>query len=156
MLVSGLTVMVSMAGMYLAARLAIWPRVITAVTRRPKLWGGLAATVLVAMAIPATGMDLGNPPMADSLPKDEPVVQTFNHVREAFPAESSGVSVVLKAHDVSAPAVQRGPDQLEQLAARQPRLFPGDGLGIEMNDDHTVATADLEIAGDGSNCRWSR
>ena len=25
-----------------------------------------------------------------------------------------------------------------------------------MNDDRTVATADLEIAGDGSNCRWSR
>jgi len=92
-----------------AARLAIWPRVITAVTRRPTLWGGLAATVLVALAIPAIGMDLGNPPMADSLPKDEPVVQIFNHVREAFPAESSGVSVVLKAHDVSAPAVPARP-----------------------------------------------
>jgi RND superfamily putative drug exporter len=206
-LVSGLTVMVSMAGMYLAGaptfvsfatgtilvvasamlasltvlpallsllgdrihrpgrvpgvralkrvagRLAIWARVVDAVTRRPKLWGGLAATVLVALAIPAAGMDLGNPEMADSLPKDEPVVQTFNRMRDAFPAETSGVSVVLKASDVTAPAVRRGLAELERLAAEQPELFPGSGLDVEVNDRHTVAAVGLEIAGDGSDER---
>jgi RND superfamily putative drug exporter len=204
-LVSGLTVMVSMAGMYLAGaptfvsfatgtilvvasamiasltvlpallslmgdrihkpgripgvqalkrvagRISLWSRVIDAVTRRPKLWGGLAATVLVAMAIPAAGMDLGNPPMADSLPKDEPVVQTFNRLRDAFPVEGTGVSVVVKAADIDAPAVQHGFEELERLAAQQPRLFPGEGLDVEVNDAGTVAAVGLEIAGDGSD-----
>ena len=84
-----------------AARVALWSRVVDAVTRRPVLWGGAATVFLVALSIPALGMNLGTPPLADSLPQDEPVVQTFNRVRAAFPAETSGASVVVKARDVT-------------------------------------------------------
>ena len=134
-----------------AARLALWSRVVDAVTRRPVLWGGLAASLLVALSIPALGMNVGNPPMTDSLPQDEPVVQTYNRVVEAFPAETSGVSIVVKARDVTAPVVTGSVADLERLAAQNPRLFPGDGVDVEVNEAKTVASVGLEIAGDGTD-----
>jgi len=134
-----------------AARVALWSRVVDAVTRRPVLWGGAATVFLVALSIPALGMNLGTPPLADSLPQDEPVVQTFNRVRAAFPAETSGASVVVKARDVTAPSVTAGIDELERLANADRRLFPGDKVDVEVNDAKTVASVGVEIAGDGEN-----
>ena len=134
-----------------AARIALWSRVVDAVTRRPALWGAAAAAFLVALSIPAFSMHLGNPPMADSLPKDQPVVQTFNRVREAFPAESSGAAVVIRARDVTAPAVRRGIAGLERFAATDPRLFPGRSVDVQVNEDKTVASVGVEIAGDGED-----
>ncbi|HEX8102557.1 MAG TPA: MMPL family transporter [Solirubrobacteraceae bacterium] len=137
-----------------AGRLHVWSRVVDAVTRRPVLWGGLAATLLVAMAIPATQMHLGTPPLEESLPQDKPVVQTFNHVREAFPVETSGAEIVVKAADVTAPRVTQAIGELERRAARTPRLFPGeDGVDVEVSPDRRVAVLGLEIAGDGQDER---
>ena len=42
-------------------------------------------------------MDTGTPALEASLPQGEPVVQTFNRVRAAFPAETSGLTVVVNA-----------------------------------------------------------
>ena len=42
-------------------------------------------------------MDMGTPSTSASLPQDEPVVQTFNRVQKAFPAETQTLSVVVKA-----------------------------------------------------------
>jgi RND superfamily putative drug exporter len=206
-LVSGLTVMVSMAGMYLAGpptfvsfatgtivvvasamlasltvlpalmaamgdrihrkgripgiepikrfarRLAIWRRVTDAVTRRPVVWGGAAATLLVALTIPVGGLDLGNPPMEESLPQDEPVVQTFNRFRDAFPGETSGATVVVQAGDVTAAPVAAGIAALERQAAEQPGLFPGKSVHVDVNPARTVAAVSVEIAGDGEDAR---
>ena len=72
-------------------------------------------------------MDMGTPSTSASLPQDEPVVQTFNRVQEAFPAETSSLDVVVKAEDVTAPAVTGGLAELEQAAAEHKSLLPGDG-----------------------------
>ena len=88
------------------------------VLRRPLLSAVLATSMLVAMALPALHMEMGTPSTSASLPQDEPVVQTFNRMQKAFPAETSSLDVVIKAKDVTAPAVTRGIDQLEKAAAR--------------------------------------
>ena len=74
-----------------SARVGIWSRIVDRVLRRPPLSAGLAAALLVAMAIPALGMDTGTPSTSASLPQDKPVVQTFNRVQEAFPVETSAL-----------------------------------------------------------------
>ena len=105
------------------------------------------------MAIPAIGMDIGTPAPRRSLPQDEPVVQTFNRVQEAFPAETASLTVVVKAEDVTAPAVAgRASAKLEQGggAAHGP-VPPSDGVELEVSPDKTVATLDVEIAGDGTD-----
>jgi uncharacterized membrane protein YdfJ with MMPL/SSD domain len=208
-LVSGMTVMVSMAGMYLAgtptftsfatgtivvvavamlgsltvlpalmsklgdrtekgrvpglgrlkdrmASIGIWSRIVDRVLRRPLLSAGLSVALLVAMAIPALQLDTGNPPLGDSLPQDKPIVQTFNRVQEHFPAESSGLSVVIKGKDMTAPEVQNAIGELEQAAAKDNELFPGKGVDVEVSPDKTVATVELEIAGDGANALSNR
>ena len=203
-LISGLTVMVSMAGMYLAgtptftsfatgtivvvavamlgsltvlpallsklgdrtekgrvpflgrlkartAEIGIWSRIVDRVLKRPALSAGISVALLVAMALPAFQLDTGSPPLADSLPQDKPVVQTFNRVQDYFPVESSGLSVVVKGEDVTSPAVQGAIAELEQAAAKDHDLFPGKGVDVEVSPDKSVATIEMEIAGDGTN-----
>jgi uncharacterized membrane protein YdfJ with MMPL/SSD domain len=133
------------------ARLGIWSQVVDRVMRRPLLSAALATAVLVALAIPATQLHTGTPALEDSLPQDEPVVQTFNRVRAAFPAETSGLTVVVRADDVTGPAVTRGIADLERAAAKDPKLFPARGADVEISPGGTVAKVTMEIAGDGSD-----
>lgn len=95
-------------------------------------------------------METGTPSTSASLPQDEPVVQTFNRVQNAFPSETSTLSVLVKADDVTSPAISDGVAQLEHAAAQHETLFPGENAVIEINPDKTVATVSLEIAGDGT------
>ena len=67
------------------ARVAIWSRIVDRVLRRPLLSASLATGLLVAMAIPAIGMDIGTPNTSASLPQDQPIVQTFNRVTGGLP-----------------------------------------------------------------------
>ena len=134
-----------------AEKAAVWSRVVDRVLRRPLLSAVLATALLVAMAIPAIGLDTGTPSTAASLPQDEPVVQTFNRVQDAFPHENSALDVVVEADDVTAPAVADGVAKLEQAAAQRPDLFPGDGVDQRVSPDGTVNTVTLEIAGDGTD-----
>jgi hypothetical protein len=39
----------------------------------------------------------------DSIPKDTPVIKTFNRITAAFPGEKASLNVVVKAKDVTAP-----------------------------------------------------
>jgi RND superfamily putative drug exporter len=133
------------------ARLNIWSHIVDRVMRRPLLSATLATAVLVALAIPATQLHTGTPALEESLPQDEPVVQTFNRVRAAFPAETSGLTVVVRADDVTAPAVTRGIADLERAAAKDPKLFPRRGADVEISPGGTVAKVTMEIAGDGSD-----
>ena len=133
------------------AEFGLWSRVVDRVLRRPKLSAGLATALLVALAIPAVGLETGTPSTDASLPQDEPVVQTYNRVKEAFPAEAQFLEVVVKAEDVTAPAVQQGVQELEQAVAEQPALFPGDRVGTDVNPGGTVNTVTVEIAGDGTD-----
>jgi uncharacterized membrane protein YdfJ with MMPL/SSD domain len=133
------------------ARIGIWSRILDRVLRRPLLWGGLAAALLVALALPAIGLDTGTPNTAASLPQDEPVVQTFNHVEKAFPQETSSLNVVVQADDVTSPKVQQGLTAMERAATQHRELLPGSAPDIEVSPDKSVVKVEMEIAGDGTD-----
>jgi uncharacterized membrane protein YdfJ with MMPL/SSD domain len=63
---------------------------------------------------------------------------------------------VIKGKDVTAPEVQNAIGDLEQAAAKDKELFPGKGVDVEVSPDKTVATVELEIAGDGANALSNR
>jgi RND superfamily putative drug exporter len=133
------------------ARVGIWSRLVDRVLRRPLLSTVLATALLVALAIPAIGMDTGTPNTGSALPQDEPVVQTFNHVQDAFPAENSALDVVIKADDVGSPAVSAGVAELERELAEHAALLPSHEDRLDVSPDGTVATLSVEIAGDGTD-----
>jgi RND superfamily putative drug exporter len=135
------------------ARVGLWSRVVDRVLRRPLLSAVLAGGLLVALAIPAIGMDTGTPSMSASLPQDAKVVQTFNRVQDAFPQETAALDVVVTADDVTAPAVTAGLAELEQRAAGHEDLFPGHDSSFDVSPDRTVGTLSLEIAGEGTDAR---
>ena len=128
----------------------LWSRIVDRVLKRPLLWATVTTAVLVAMAVPALHMHTGEPG-TETLPKDIPVVQTFERLQKAFPSETSGMQLVVKAQDVTSPAVKAGIDKFEHAMAAQPKVFPDEGVTIDVNPDKTVATVEFGIAGDGNN-----
>ena len=133
------------------ARVGIWSRIVDRVLRRPLLSASLATGLLVAMAIPAIGMDIGTPNTSASLPQDQPVVQTFNRLQAAFPSETSSLEVVIKAKDVTAPSIEAGVAQLKQAAAQHRDMLPSNGDVLDVSPDKTVGTLEVEIAGNGTD-----
>ena len=74
------------------------------VMRRPGLSILIAGGLLVALAIPALQMNIVTSGV-DEFPQDEPVIQTYNKVKEVFPTEGVTATVVVEADDVrSGPA----------------------------------------------------
>jgi RND superfamily putative drug exporter len=128
------------------AKLDIWGRVTKRVLQRPALAAVVSAGFLLALAYPALDMRTANPG-PESYPQDLAVVQTFNHVQDAFPSETSGATVVVEAVDVTAPAVARQIDRLESRTSGD-KLFPG-AIEVELSPDGSVAQINVPTAGDG-------
>jgi RND superfamily putative drug exporter len=133
------------------AAFGLWSRVVDGVMRRPLLCASVSVALLLALAAPALHMNTGTPGV-DTLPQDLAVVQKFEHLKAAFPSETSSLSVVVKAKDVTSAAVTRGIEQLEQATHANKTLFPGAGpFEQDVNPDRTVSILSMEVAGDGSD-----
>jgi uncharacterized membrane protein YdfJ with MMPL/SSD domain len=132
-----------------ARRAALWSRVLDRVLRRPLLSAIVSAGVLVALAVPAIGMETalnGN----EDISRDLPVMQTYDRIEAAFPSEGSVETVVVKAGDVTSPAVVSAIDSLESQAQQRGELFEGEAT-VELSSDQTVATVALPTTGTGTD-----
>ncbi len=138
------------------ASYGLWSRTVDGVMRRPLLWAAVSVALLLALAAPALHMNTGTPGV-DTLPQDLAVVQKFEHLKAAFPSETSSLSVVIKGSDVTAPAVQRAVAKLERATRRDEKLFPGDGpFEQDVNPAKTVSILSMEVAGDGTDAESGR
>src|SRR4051794_29012643 len=126
----------------------VWGAVIDRVMRRPKLSVLLAGGLLVAMSIPALSMHTKQSGF-EALPPGLEVVQTYKAVQKAFPSESDPATVVVKAADVTAPAVQQGVRDLQAAAKGDPQVVGA--ITQEVNGDHTVTRLSVALPGDGNS-----
>jgi RND superfamily putative drug exporter len=125
-----------------------WATVVDAVMRRPLVSMIASAGVLVALAVPALGMHTVVSG-AEDLPRDVPVVQTYDRVTEAFPGEAAGATVVVEADDVTSGPVAAAIADLKRRAA-------ADGIvngpvTQETSADGTVASIVVPTVGKGSD-----
>ena len=133
------------------ASFGLWSRVVDRVMRRPLLSAVAAVALLLALAAPALQMTTGTSGVR-GIPQDLAIVQKYNHLESAFPSETSSLSVVVKAEDVTAPAVTAAVAKLERATHRRPALFPATGaLEQNVSADKTVNTLTMQIAGDGTD-----
>jgi RND superfamily putative drug exporter len=119
------------------------------VLRRPvvALVGGVA--VLLALALPATGMQTKVTGL-DDIPRGAfPVLQTYDRIQQSFPSEKAAADVVVRADDVRTPAVKAAIADLMTQAVASREALPGGT--IEISRDGTVAHVSLPLVGDGSN-----
>jgi putative drug exporter of the RND superfamily len=87
-----------------------WAAVARGVTARPVIWGGLAAIALLALAAPALGLRLGEPPV--DAPGNLPAVQTMTEIQQAFPQAPGPAQIVVTGPDLTGPKVAAAIDAL--------------------------------------------
>jgi len=124
-----------------------WGWVIDRVMRRPVVAVVVAGGALLALSIPALGIQT-QLTGTDDLPKDLATVQTYNKVQDAFPSEAAPAVVVVEAKDVEAPEVQQAIAGFQQRV-EDDRGLAGNGA-VEVNPSRTVATLDVGLNGSGS------
>jgi hypothetical protein len=125
----------------------VWSRIVERVLRRPVLSAIISGGILVALAIPALGMHISMPG-TESLSRDIPAVRSSDRIQAAFPSQSTPVTVVVKAHDVTTPAIARSIRRLDAAAAGHRDLFTSRPT-IEVSRDKTVARISIPAAGTG-------
>src|SRR5438067_6576033 len=89
----------------------IWGAIVDRVLRRPVVSVTLAAGLLLALAVPALQL---RPVQAgvEAVPQSLPSIKTYNRIQAAFPGNEIPANVVIKAPDVTAPAMQEALGQL--------------------------------------------
>ncbi|MDQ3778034.1 MAG: MMPL family transporter [Actinomycetota bacterium] len=126
----------------------IWGAIVTAVLRRPLLSAVVSGGLLLALAVPALQLRMATPG-PDTFPKSLPVVQTYDRMQQAFPGEALPANVVVKAPDVTEPAVQGAIRRLEQRAVASGRMH--EPITVDVNGDETVANITVPIEGQGTD-----
>jgi RND superfamily putative drug exporter len=123
------------------------------VLRRPVLWGGLAAALLVILAIPAFRLHTVNSGV-QGLPHDLPVMQVYERAEKAFPGGPVPAIVVVGARDVTAPRVTAGIAALKRAALATGQM--GEPIGVDVSASRTAARVRIPLAGEGTDAASNR
>jgi uncharacterized membrane protein YdfJ with MMPL/SSD domain len=126
----------------------VWGAIIDRVLKRPVVSVVVSAGLLIALAIPALGMHTINPGVA-GLPRSLAIMRTYDRLQAAFPGGAEPASVVVKAADVTSPAVKDGIAALKREASGTKGL--GQPITVTNSPNHTVAIVDIPLAGNGTD-----
>jgi RND superfamily putative drug exporter len=129
----------------------VWGALVSRVMRHPKLAAALSVAGLVVLALPAFNLHTANAGVS-GLPKDMPIVHTFDRIQAAFPGGVEPAEVAITAADVKAPPVVHAVKQLRQDLAADKASF-GSDQSYRVAKDGKVAELRVPLAGDGSDAR---
>jgi uncharacterized membrane protein YdfJ with MMPL/SSD domain len=124
----------------------IWGAIIDRVLRRPVVSVVLAGGLLVALAVPAYQLHTAQPTI-DTYPQE--LLVTYNRLKDAFPGTDVAASVVVKAPNVEAPAVQEAIGQLKWRAIDSGVM--NEPIDVDVNPAKTVANINIPVEGDGTD-----
>jgi putative drug exporter of the RND superfamily len=130
---------------------SIWERILRPVLRHPLIAVVTSVAVLVALALPALGLNLGLSSQTYGMSKDLPAMQGKAAIEKAFPGSPSPAVIAIEADDVSAPQVQASIDRFEQTAvaagvAHRP-------FTLQVGRDRTVGELFVPIVGNDSDAQ---
>jgi uncharacterized membrane protein YdfJ with MMPL/SSD domain len=131
----------------------IWGAILDRVLRHPLVSAVLAGGLLVALTIPALGMQLKDPGV-DGYSRSLPIMQTYDRVQAAFPGGAVPAVTVIKAKDVTTPQVRAAITQLHDRAIASGRL--AEPSSVEISPDKTVAMVALSVQGSGTDAASNR
>ncbi len=126
----------------------VWNAILTRVLARPLVSVTLAGGLLVALSIPALGMQFKEAG-TEGLSRSEPIIQTLDRIDAAFPGDTMPASVVVKAKDVTTPEVQTAIKDLHDKAIATGEL--SEPSSVTISPDKTVAQVSLAIKGKGTD-----
>jgi uncharacterized membrane protein YdfJ with MMPL/SSD domain len=131
----------------------VWAAIIDRVLRRPLLWGGAAAALLVALAIPAFSLHTVNSGV-QGLPQDLTVVKVYNRVQASFPGGAGPAVVVISAPDVTAPQVTAGIAALKRAALATGVMH--EPMTVDVSASRQAARVFIGLVGTGTDSASNR
>ena len=131
----------------------VWNAILTRVLKRPLVSTLLAGGLLVALSIPALGIEFKNPGF-DGYSRSQPVIQTYDRLQDAFPGGAVPATTVIKAADVTAAPVEAAIAQLRDRAIATGQL--SEPFSVEISPDKTVAVVGLAVKGSGTDAASER
>jgi uncharacterized membrane protein YdfJ with MMPL/SSD domain len=131
-----------------AGESGMWSSIVTRVMRRPLLSAGLATAVLVALAIPAFSMNMVQTG-TDDIPKDLPVMKTYDRFTAAFPDKTNASEVVVESDDVRSGTTAAAIDDLVRRAEASD--ISNGPVEIDYSDSGKVAQVTIPTIGDGTD-----
>ncbi len=131
----------------------VWNAVLSRVLARPLVSTVVAGGLLVALSVPALGIQFKNPGF-DGYSRSQPVIQTHDRLQAAFPGGAVPAMTVIKAEDVTAAPVQAAIEQLHDQALATGHL--SEPSRVEISPDRTVAVVALSVKGSGTDAASER
>ncbi len=128
----------------------LWAAIVDRVLRHPVLWGGLALAVLITMALPAFRLHTLNPGV-QGVPRDLPVMRTYERIQAAFPGDPLPAVVAVTAPNVESADMRTALARL-RIRAEFTRQFR-EPVTTTISPDGTVASVSLPIVGNGTDDR---
>jgi RND superfamily putative drug exporter len=126
----------------------LWGAIVGRVLRRPLLWGGIAALLLVLLAIPALRLHTAQSGV-QGLPRDLPVMEVYDRAQEAFPGGPLPAVVAVSAADVTTPQVTAGIEALKRAAAADSLM--DEAIGVDVSESRRAARVLIPLAGKGTD-----
>jgi uncharacterized membrane protein YdfJ with MMPL/SSD domain len=125
----------------------VWGWMVTKVMRRPLVAVIVAGGALVALSLPALGMQTKLSGFED-MPKVSSV-QALLDTKKAFPSEADPASVVVKADSIDAPKVKAAIADFTAQAEKDPQV--AGTVGTEINPARDVAVLSVGLPGTGTD-----
>ena len=131
----------------------VWSTVVGAVLRRPLIFGGLAAALLIALAVPAFRLHTADSGV-QGLPRDLPVMRVYDRLETAFPGGPVPAVVAVSAPDVTAPQVTAAIEALKRAALASGQM--SDPVTVDVSRSHRAARVEIPLAGEGTDTTSNR
>ncbi|MGB6579392.1 MAG: MMPL family transporter [Streptosporangiaceae bacterium] len=126
-----------------------WGMLARAVVRRPLIWGGVAAAVLLALAAPVLSLNLEDAGI-HSLPSNVPVVRSLMDISQAFPGGPAPAEVVVTGADLGGKQVGAAVAALHREAAASHGAIR-EPISTAMFGNNQVLIVSVPLAGSGTD-----
>jgi RND superfamily putative drug exporter len=126
----------------------LWSAILDRVLARPLVSVIVAGGLLVALSIPALGMQFKDPG-TDGISRSQPIMRTLDRIDAAFPGASVPATTIIKADDVTTPEITTAIRQLQERAIDTGRL--SEPTSVDISPDRTVAVVSLAVKGNGTD-----
>jgi uncharacterized membrane protein YdfJ with MMPL/SSD domain len=126
----------------------VWGAILTRVLKRPALSAGLAAAVLIALAIPAFSMHTVQTG-TDDLPRKLEVMRVYDRMQASFPGGEIPAIVAVQADDVTTPQVASAIKELERPAVATGTMNAP--VDVSVSPDKHVALINVPMKGNGTD-----
>ncbi len=130
-----------------------WAGIVGWTMRHPVVSVVGATSVLLALAIPALSMHTVNSGATD-LPRNIPVVKTYDRVTAAFPGEAAGATVVVEAKDIESGPTAKAIADLTREAEANPMV--AGKVSVDTNPAGTVAAVEIPTVGSSSDAEATK